>query len=68
MLLRVDRAVPQMKYMDAVCDLLYHIEYQFTGDSVKQDAENPPFQLRHRFIAQIRNEEAVVKQEQSRLT
>ena len=27
-LLRVDRCVPQMKYMDAVCDLLYHIKYQ----------------------------------------
>ena len=27
-LLRVDRCVPHMKYMDAVCDLLYHIKYQ----------------------------------------
>ena len=27
-LLRVDRGVAHMKYMDAVCDLLYHIKYQ----------------------------------------
>ena len=27
-LLRVDKNVKQMKYMDAVCDLLYHIKYQ----------------------------------------
>ena len=58
-LLRVDRRVPHMKYMDAVCDLLYHIKYQFTGDSVKGDAERivrqlkNPLQLRLRFIAQV---------------
>ena len=27
-LLRVDRRIPHMKNMDAVCDLLYHIKYQ----------------------------------------
>ena len=76
-----------MKYMDAVCDLLYHIKYQvgtlvvpgcipgqhnftdwmfylnmkfqFTGDSVKADAERivrqlkNPLQLRLRFESKI---------------
>ena len=48
-----------MKYMDAVCDLLYHIKYQFTGDSVKADVERivrqlrNPLQIRLRFIAQV---------------
>ena len=58
-LLRVDRRVAVMRHMDSVCDLLYHIKYQFTGDSVKQDAERvvrqlkPALQLRLRFIAQV---------------
>ena len=58
-LLRVDRRVAVMQHMDSVCDLLYHIKYQFTGDSVKQDAERvvrqlkPALQLRLRFIAQV---------------
>jgi len=59
LILRVDRSVANLKYMDTVCDLLYHIKYQFTGDSVKLDAERvvkqlrPAFQLRLRFIAQV---------------
>ena len=59
-LLRVDRRVAVMRHMDSVCDLLYHIKYQFTGDSVKQDAERvvrqlkPALQLRLRFIAQVK--------------
>jgi len=74
-LLRVDRSVTHMKYMDAVCDLLYHIKYQFTGDSVKADAERivrqlkNPLQLRLRFIAQVQlkqETEGVVKQEQQK--
>ena len=58
-LLRVDRSVEQLKQQDAVCDLLYHIKYQFTGDSVKADAERvvrqlrTSLQLRLRFIAQV---------------
>ena len=58
-LLRVDRQVERLQHQDAVCDLLYHIKYQFTGDSVKQDAERvvrqlkPALQLRLRFIAQV---------------
>ena len=43
--------------MEAICDLLYHVKYQFTGDSIRQDVEriekelSPPLQLRLRFIA-----------------
>jgi len=71
-LLRVDRRVAVMRHMDSVCDLLYHIKYQFTGDSVKQDAERvvrqlkPALQLRLRFIAQVQikpEETNPVKQE-----
>jgi len=59
LLLRVDRRVHHLKHIDSVCDLLYHIKYQFTGDSVKSDAERvvrqlrPALQLRLRFIAQV---------------
>ena len=58
-LLRGDRSVDQVQHQDAVCDLLYHIKYQFTGDSVKTDAERvvrqlrSSLQLRLRFIAQV---------------
>ena len=31
LLLRVDRRVTHLKYIDSTCDLLYHIKYQFTG-------------------------------------
>ena len=64
-LLRVDRRVAVMRHMDSVCDLLYHIKYQFTGDSVKQDAERvvrqlkPALQLRLRFIAQVKKEKFI---------
>ena len=49
-LLRVDRSVEQLQHQDAVCDLLYHIKYQFTGDSVKADAERVVRQLRLRSV------------------
>ena len=55
----MDRSVEQLQHQDAVCDLLYHIKYQFTGDSVKGDAERvvrqlrSSLQLRLRFIAQV---------------
>ena len=39
-LLRVDRCVPQMKYMDAVCDLLYHIKYQVLENLLQQSAQD----------------------------
>ena len=56
MLARVDKET-QIKNIDAICDILYHVKYQFTGDTVKLDAEKvvmglrPELQLRLKFIA-----------------
>ncbi len=56
MLAKVDKEVPHLRHMDAICDILYHVKYQFTGDSIKVDAERfvkelrPALQLRLRFI------------------
>jgi hypothetical protein len=38
----------------SVCDLLYHIKYQFTGDSVKADAERVVMQLRPALQLRLR--------------
>ena len=54
-LLRVDRSVDQLQHQDAVCDLLYHIKYQFTGDSVKADAERVVRQLRSSLQLRLRS-------------
>ena len=57
MLQKVDKECKHLKHIDPICDILYHVKYQFTGDSVKQDAErivrelSSPLQLRLRFIA-----------------
>ena len=55
---QVDRELQRpLRFMDTICDLLYHVKYQFTGDSIRQDVEriekelSPPLQLRLRFIA-----------------
>ncbi|XP_040568431.2 LOW QUALITY PROTEIN: mediator of RNA polymerase II transcription subunit 23 [Lepeophtheirus salmonis] len=54
---RVDKECKVLKYVDPICDILYHVKYQFTGDSVKSDAERivkdlrPALQRRLRFIA-----------------
>lgn len=59
----VDRQVETMRYMDPICDLLYHIKYMFTGDSVKNEVETiirnlrPQLQLRLRFITHLNIEE-----------
>ena len=43
--------------MDPVCDILYHVKYQFIGDAVRSDAEKivkdlrPALQLRLRFVS-----------------
>lgn len=56
MLAKVDREV-RIKNVDAICDILYHVKYQFTGDTVRHDAERvvrdlrPELQLRLKFIA-----------------
>lgn len=63
LLAQVDQAQPEMKYMDPICDLLYHIKYMFVGDSMKKELEavvrrlRPQLQLRLRFIAQLKIEE-----------
>ena len=57
MLQKVDRESRHLRHVDAICDILYHVKYQFTGDSVRQDAErvvrelSPYLQARLRFIA-----------------
>lgn len=59
----VDKANVQnkepMKYMDPICDMLYHIKYMFVGDSMKADLEpiirglSTPLRLRLRFITRL---------------
>lgn len=52
-----------MKYMDSICDMLYHIKYMFVGDSMKGDLEpiirrfSNPLRLRLRFITRLGVEE-----------
>ncbi|XP_063877362.1 mediator of RNA polymerase II transcription subunit 23-like [Scylla paramamosain] len=56
---KVDRSVTELKYMDPICDVLYHIKYMFTGDSIKTDVEGiirslrPALQRRLRFITHL---------------
>lgn len=63
LLAQVDQAQPELKYMDPICDLLYHIKYMFVGDSMKKELEavvrrlRPQLQLRLRFIAHLTIEE-----------
>lgn len=48
-----------VKYMDPICDMLYHIKYMFVGDSMKTDLEpiirrlSNPLRLRLRFITRL---------------
>jgi hypothetical protein len=42
----VDHSVDHLNHQDAVCNLLYHIKYQFNGDFIKADAERVVRQLR----------------------
>lgn len=52
-----------LKYMDTVCDLLYHIKYMFVGDSMKAELEKiirslrPSTQKRLRFMTRMNVEE-----------
>ncbi|KAH0954985.1 hypothetical protein HN011_002731 [Eciton burchellii] len=63
MLERVDHAQTTLKYMDPICDLLYHIKYMFVGDMMKNEVEciirrlRPALQMRLRFIAHINIDE-----------
>ncbi|KAK7070434.1 Mediator of RNA polymerase II transcription subunit 23 [Halocaridina rubra] len=58
-LAKVDHSVSELKYMDPICDVLYHIKYMFTGDSIKTDVEGiirglrPALQRRLRFITHL---------------
>lgn len=53
-----------LKFMDPICDLLYHIKYMFVGDSMKADLEpiirrlSSPLRLRLRFITRLSVEDA----------
>lgn len=48
-----------LKYMDSICDLLYHIKYMFVGDMLKVETEviirklRPELQMRLRFISHL---------------
>lgn len=52
-----------LKYMDSICDLLYHIKYMFVGDSMKSELEKiirclrPTTQKRLRFMTRMNVEE-----------
>ena len=56
MLAKVNKETP-LKRMDEICDVLYHIKYQFIGDSIKDDVEKsakdfrPELQRRLKYIA-----------------
>ncbi|XP_066992222.1 mediator of RNA polymerase II transcription subunit 23 isoform X2 [Anabrus simplex] len=60
---QVDKNVTHMKYMDPICDLLYHIKYMFVGDLMKNEVEaiirklRPALQMRLRFISHLNIEE-----------
>lgn len=55
----IDESNEQLLYIDSICDLLYHIKYMFTGDSVKNEVEavirklRPQLQVRLRFITHL---------------
>jgi mediator of RNA polymerase II transcription subunit 23 len=52
-----------LKYMDPICDLLYHLKYMFVGDIMKNELETiirrlrPALQMRLRFITRLNVEE-----------
>ena len=56
---QVDKNVTEIRMIDPICDLLYHIKYMFTGDQVKTEVEQvirnlkPPLRLRLRFISHL---------------
>ncbi|CAH0547626.1 unnamed protein product [Brassicogethes aeneus] len=63
LLAQVDQTIEEYKYMDEICDLLYHIKYMFVGDCMKKELETvvrglrPQLQRRLRFIAHLNIEE-----------
>lgn len=57
-----------LKYMDKICDLLYHIKYMFVGDSMKAELEKiirclrPSTQKRLRFMTRMNVDEIETQQ------
>lgn len=55
----MDSCVTELMHQDSLCDVLYHIKYMFTGDSIKPDLEGiirglrPDLQRRLRFITHL---------------
>ncbi|XP_050057825.1 mediator of RNA polymerase II transcription subunit 23-like [Aphis gossypii] len=56
---RMDKHVQTLRYMDPICDLLYHIKYQYVGNLMKTEVEEIvyrlrlPLQKKLRFITQL---------------
>ena len=52
-----------LKFMDPICDLLYHLKYMFVGDIMKSELEaiirrlRPALQMRLRFITRLNVDE-----------
>jgi mediator of RNA polymerase II transcription subunit 23 len=61
----IDQKCENLRFIDSICDLLYHIKYMFTGDSVKNEVETiirnlrAPLQLRLRFITHLNIDEVM---------
>ncbi|XP_054154034.1 mediator of RNA polymerase II transcription subunit 23-like [Oppia nitens] len=62
----IDKNCDKLRFIDPICDLLYHIKYMFTGDTVKNEVEatirklRPNLQMRLRFITHINLDEVSV--------
>ena len=50
----VDKEVDVFMYQDCVCDVLYHIKYMYTGDSMKAELEKIIFGLRASLQKRLR--------------
>ncbi|XP_015787237.1 mediator of RNA polymerase II transcription subunit 23 [Tetranychus urticae] len=55
----IDKNCTELRFMDTITDLLYHMKYHITGDSIKNDVEGkirnlrPALQKRLRFITHL---------------
>uniref|UniRef100_T1KM10 Mediator of RNA polymerase II transcription subunit 23 n=1 Tax=Tetranychus urticae TaxID=32264 RepID=T1KM10_TETUR len=43
----IDKNCTELRFMDTITDLLYHMKYHITGDSIKDDVEGKIRNLRH---------------------
>ncbi|KAL8625637.1 hypothetical protein ACOMHN_043912 [Nucella lapillus] len=68
-LVKVDKHCEHMKYINPICDYLYHIKYMFVGDGVKNEVEKlncnlrPSLRMRLRFISHINVDEMPEQQQ-----